>query len=292
MTIPEKFFVVPNDPDVKFTVPSMCFLIQHTGKDDGKTSRIVFDLGLRRDLKLYPEPIQKHCENRQPMSTSPDVVESLKSGGLDVNDIDFVIFSHVHYDHIGLPRDFTSPNTKFTVGPGSLDLLSGKTSLKIGSHSFFESDLLPPERTIELPSPVADSWQPLGCFPHTIDYFNDGSVYIVNAPGHLPGHINLLCKLSDSPRKYCYLAGDACHDIRLFTGERDIATWKDAEGNHCCIYADIEQTKKTLERMRKAAKEGLDPGDGRKGEVEVIFAHNWAWEKEAKENGRFWPGKL
>lgn len=96
----------------------------------------------------------------------------------------------------------------------------------------------------------------------------------------------------ESPRKYVYLAGDACHDIRLFTGERDIATWKDAEGNYCCIYADIEQTKKTLSLMRQAAQEGLVATDGQQGEVEVIFAHNWAWEKDAKGKGRFWPGKL
>ena len=44
--------------------------------------------------------------------------------------------------------------------------------------------------------------------------------------------------------------------------------------------------------MRQAAKEGLSASDGQKGDVEVIFAHNWAWEKDAKEKGRFWPGKL
>ena len=183
LTIPEKYFVVPSDPDVKFTVPSMCFLVQHTDKDTGKSSRIVFDLGLRRDLKLYPEVLQKHCEGRQPMSTTPDVVESLRKGGLGVDDINYVIFSHVHYDHIGLPSDFSNPNTTFTVGPGSLDLMSGKTNLNIGSHSFFEKDVMPLDRTIELPSPSANSWEPLGMFPHTIDYFNDGSVYIINSPG-------------------------------------------------------------------------------------------------------------
>lgn len=183
LTIPEKYFVVPSDPDVKFTVPSMCFLVQHTNKDTGKSSRIVFDLGLRRDLKLYPEVLQKHCEGRQPMSTTPDVVESLRKGGLGVDDINYVIFSHVHYDHIGLPSDFSNPNTTFTVGPGSLDLMSGKTNLNIGSHSFFEKDVMPLDRTIELPSPSSNSWKPLGMFPQTIDYFNDGSVYIINSPG-------------------------------------------------------------------------------------------------------------
>lgn len=75
--------------------------------------------------------------------------------------------------------------------------------------------------------------------------------------------------------------------MRLFTGEREIATWTDAEGKHCCIHADIEATKETLRRMRVAKEEGLEGGD-----VEVVFAHNPVWEREAREEGRFWPGKL
>ncbi len=293
LTVPENAFVVPADPDAKFYVPSLCFLIQHTDASTSETSRIVFDLGLRRDLTLYPEVLQKHVKSRQPMSTEPDVVASLKSGGLTVNRIDTVILSHVHYDHVGYPKDFTNPSTKFIIGPGAADLLSGKASLNIGSHSFFESDLLPPGRTTELCSPSEDSsnWRPLGPFPAALDLFSDSSVYIINAPGHLPGHINLLCRISRSPLKYVYLAGDACHDIRLFTGEKEIATWTDAEGNYCCIHADIEATKETLRRMRTAVEEGLEV-DGQKGAVEVVFAHNAVWEKEAREQGRFWPGKL
>jgi hypothetical protein len=46
--------------------------------------------------------------------------------------------------------------------------------------------------------------------------------------------------------------------------------------------------------MREVVEQGfLGPGDdGEKGEVEVVFAHDWAWERDAKEKGRFWPGKL
>lgn len=63
-------------------------------------------------------------------------------------------------------------------------------------------------------------------------------------------------------------------------------------------------TKDTLKRMRQASEEGFalpvggsggagDEGKaGQKGTVEVAFAHNWAWEKDAKARGRFWPGKL
>jgi hypothetical protein len=56
-----------------------------------------------------------------------------------------------------------------------------------------------------------------------MDLFGYGSLYIVNAPGHLPGHLNLLCRTGD--RNFVYLAGDSCHDPRLLTGELEIAEW-------------------------------------------------------------------
>lgn len=117
LTIPEKFFVVPSDPDVKFTVPSLSFLIQHKSGD--KITRLVFDLGLRRDTKLYPSVLQTHIESRQPMSTQPDVTASLAKGDLKPSDIDSVILSHVHYDHVGYPPDVrpnqTHPNKPHAV---------------------------------------------------------------------------------------------------------------------------------------------------------------------------------
>ena len=95
LSLPEYQFVHPASLDARRTVPSLAFLIQHTNRITGIRTRIVFDLGLRKDVKRYPPPIQKHIETRQPMSTDPDVTKSLARGGLTPNDIDYVIFSHV-----------------------------------------------------------------------------------------------------------------------------------------------------------------------------------------------------
>lgn len=94
-TLPEYQFVHPVSKEARKTVPSLAFLIQHRNPTDGKVTRIVFDLGLRRDIKRYPLPIQKHVETRQPLSTDPDVVKSLAKGGLTPSDIDYVLYSHV-----------------------------------------------------------------------------------------------------------------------------------------------------------------------------------------------------
>jgi len=212
--------------------------------------------------------------------------------------IDFVILSHLHWDHIGTPSDFTK--STFIVGPGALDLLRhGGDPSTTGSHSHFETDLLPTERTIELPLPGQQSsqntkielpgiatpqWKPIADFPHAIDVFEDGSLFIVNAPGHLQGHINLLARTG--LENWVYLAGDACHDRRLLRGELSIAEWEKYE-KMCCIYVDKAKTEETLERIR-----GLEGGGRDDQKVEVILAHDREWIDERRDEERFWPGKL
>ena len=94
-SLPEYQFVHPVSIDARRTVPSLAFLIQHINQVTGKRTRILFDLGLRKDVNKYALPIQKHLETRQPITTDPDVVESLAKGGLSPDDIDYVIYSHV-----------------------------------------------------------------------------------------------------------------------------------------------------------------------------------------------------
>ncbi|PGH02516.1 hypothetical protein AJ79_07629 [Helicocarpus griseus UAMH5409] len=311
-TLPEKFFVHPADEAARRTVPSLAFLIQHHNQRTDKTTRIVFDLGLRRDINRYPQQIQKHLETRHPLSTDPDVVKSLARGGLTPDDIDYVIYSHVHWDHVGEPRDF--PKSTFVVGKGAVDLLAGNNPSPALSHSVFESDLLDPNRTIELTDPstshlcrdspdpypqdgigVADfdqiwSTHVESSIPFTaIDLFRDGTLYIIDAPGHLPGHINLLAKTArklttsgtDTPpiveTGSMYLAGDACHDRRIVRGEKEIGEWIDpVHGVVCCIHTDKQMAEETIQRIRRLERGG----------TEVVLAHDFEWEEVHRD--RFW----
>ncbi|KAH6713445.1 AhpD-like protein [Leptodontidium sp. MPI-SDFR-AT-0119] len=289
-SLPEYQFVHPASQTARNTVPSLAFLIQHQDVSTGKKTRIVFDLGLRRDINRYSEPIRKHTESRQPMSTDPDVVKSLAAGNLTPDDIDYVILSHVHWDHVGEPRDF--PKSQFVIGHGAIALLQGSSVSLRGGHSFFEADLLPESRTTELASPSSkegdgrcpeignpeflQGWTTHSMFPNVIDIFQDGSLYIVDAPGHLPGHINLLAKTG--PTHSVYLGGDACHDRRIMRMEKDIGTWPDSEGHVCCIHADRKEAECTIERIRLIEEQG----------VEVIFAHDVEWEQDPKNEERFW----
>lgn len=179
------------------------------------------------------------------------------------------------------------------VGHGSLALLNGSSSSLRGGHSFFEHDSLPEDWTIELSNPEsmggkqtpAESatgdvdftrpWRAVGDLPKTLDLFGDGSLLIVNAPGHLPGHINLLARVSGD--RQIYMAGDACHDRRLLTGEKAIGEWEDSNGHTCCIHANRKEAEATIDRIRKLEEQG----------IEIIFAHDVEWEADSANSKRF-----
>jgi hypothetical protein len=74
-----------------------------------------------------------------------------------------------------------------------------------------------------------------------------------------------------------YLGGDACHDRRLLTGEKQIGEWQDAHGQICCVHADRQAAEATIERIRELERDG----------VEIILAHDDSWEDDPKNRNRF-----
>jgi glyoxylase-like metal-dependent hydrolase (beta-lactamase superfamily II) len=299
LTLPEKLFVTDADPEKRATVPSLAFFIQHASHTvSSKTEYLVFDLGLKRDISGYREAQQAHIAQRQPTTVSPDAADSLRKGGLDPKDVDTVILSHVHWDHVGTPIDFS--NAEFVVGSGTLHLLAHGG----GPHypaEIFNADELPRVRTRELP-PVREEdkgkaferqtqhvWNPLAGFPAAVDFYGDGSLYIIDAPGHLFGHVNILARVG--PKRWVYLGGDCCHDPRILSGEKGIALYDDGKGGMRSVHADTDQAAQTVKRISRFLKEGnvKEEGDG-EVEVEVVVAHDGQWAK--RNQGRFWPGYL
>ena len=283
ITLADHFFVHPADPDAKRTVPSLTFLVKHPGTssyggDASKPFYLMFDLGLRKAREGYPEVLQKHLEGRAPYRLAPGVAAQLKDGGLDPKDVNLVILSHVHYDHHGDPEDFE--NAQFYIGHGAMDVLKHGLGGN-ASHQHFVPDTLPVDRSGELPDPShSDKWKPLGPFPAVLDLFDDGSVYVIDTPGHLPGHVNLLCRKKDG---WLCLCGDAFHDRRLLTGEKEIGSFANPMGEMICIHVDKEAAAESIRRIRE-----LDRLAGDK--VEIVAAHEDAWWEKNKH--KQFPGTM
>lgn len=317
LTLPERLFVTDADPEKRATVPSLAFLIHHPSSLSSTSStvtRLVFDLGVKRNLDGYTPAQQAHIAQRQPVITDPDCAASLRTREagkpLDpARDIDLIILSHVHWDHVGTPADF--PNATFVVGSGTLSLLKNGAG-PLYPAELFNHDELPASRTVELPpvdntidpgipkhtptpadtevilpaSSATWTWRPLAGFPAALDFFGDGSLYIIDSPGHLYGHVNLLARVGE--RRYIYLGGDCCHDPRLLTGEKGIALYEDGRGGMRSVHVDTGVAQKTLNRVREFVQK--KKVEGEEVEVEVIVAHDATW-REANRH-RFWPGTI
>jgi len=279
--MPEHMFVEGGDPSVKHIGPAMSFLLRHSSK---KT--IIFDLGIRKDWRTnFPPTLVKRIETFfAPVDISRDVVDSLRAGGLEPKDIHYVIMSHVHWDHIGNTHLF--PTSEFIAGGGTKEVLENGTSHSKEDPKFNEAvfwkDTLPEGRTRYLSEDV--NWIQLGPFPRAYDFFGDGSVYIIDAPGHLPGHINVLARNSPDG-SWIYLGGDSAHDIRLVTGEKEVGHYHNPlTGQMACMHVDEEAAKETVRRIRDVMK-GKD-------RVEILLAHDHVWFEENKDNGVVFPGKI
>lgn len=180
-----------------FRATSYSFLVENKAK--GK--RVLFDLGLRKDLGWTPKiwNVVKDVK----FEIDKDVPTQLVEGGVPLESVDAVIWSHSHLDHIGDVSLFPS-STELVVGQGTMArfLPSYPENKDAVLH---ESDLTGRQVT-ELS--FDESKISIGDFK-AIDYFEDGSLYILDVPGHVTGHVNALARVT--PTTFILLGGDTCH---------------------------------------------------------------------------------
>ncbi|KAL0569661.1 hypothetical protein V5O48_012304 [Marasmius crinis-equi] len=265
--LPTKAFIHDGKSGEVVVAPSLSFLLRHS-----KTGRrLIFDLGLRKDWENYPPSIVRDINDFFRVKVQEDVCESLSKGGLTPDDIEVVCLSHLHFDHVSDPRRF-GKSTFLVGGPAATLFAPGYPS---DPNSEFASDLLPAGRTQFLD---LTHGSPLGPFPRALDYYGDGSLYITDAAGHLPGHINVAVRTSNDGG-WLLLAGDSAHHRRLLTGESQIAVSSDGG----CAHVDKKAAEENLERIK--AFMSLP-------RTRVILAHDEPWYEENKGGPAFWPGTI
>ncbi|KAF9811795.1 hypothetical protein IEO21_06407 [Rhodonia placenta] len=248
--------------------PCLSFLLRHS--TDGDT--FVFDLGTRRDWEeALPPAMVKAVKRWYHVEVPQDAIESLQKGGYNPAQISHVCLSHVHFDHQGDTRPFT--NATFIAGEESRALLS--PGYPADPNGMFLGSLLPPERTRYVPRA---EMRAVGPFPHALDFYGDGSLYVVDTPGHLPGHLAVLARTS-ADGGWVFLAGDAAHDWRLITGEARIADTP----HFGCSHRDKKTAAETIARIRALSE---------MPRVRVLIAHDVPWYEENKDGAAFLPGSI
>ena len=159
--------------DLKVVFTFSCYVIKH-GDD-----YLLWDTG--------------HAMTAPNVAPKVSIVDQLAKLNLKPEQIKYVGISHYHGDHTGQVASF--PKSTLLIGKGDWDVLSAAK---------------PPEG---LPVAPFASWikgeskvEPLA---NDKDVFGDGSVIMLNTPGHTPGHHSLLVKLPTMGA--VFISGDLMH---------------------------------------------------------------------------------
>ncbi|KAL2842651.1 beta-lactamase-like protein [Aspergillus pseudodeflectus] len=249
LTVPASHLLSPaTDLDgVTLTAPSYSFFIAHPS---GR--KILFDLGLRKDWwNLTPTTNHFLKSAGWKLEVTKNVSDILQENGEALEDIEAVVWSHHHFDHVGDMSAFPE-TTKIIVGPGfkrhyTPAYPSNRTSTLFESdwenHSLHE---------LSFDESETETLLQIGPF-NAIDYFGDGSFYILDAPGHTFGHIAALARVAadrHDPGKnnFVFMGGDTCH----FAGQFRPTVERPLPGEGAEYTSEASQIQPNLQHQAQA----------------------------------------
>ncbi len=158
---------------VKIQFVYSCYLIKH-GDD-----YMVWDTG--------------HAMTTPKVAPKVSLVDLLAKVGVKPDNIKFVGISHYHDDHIGQVDSF--PNATLLIGKNDWDVLTDPAKANIAHPVTF--------------TPWIKGGGKVEPLPGDKDVFGDGTVVMLNTPGHTPGHHSLLVRLKGMGN--VLLTGDLAH---------------------------------------------------------------------------------
>jgi N-acyl homoserine lactone hydrolase len=163
----------------KLQLTASCYLVRH-GEE-----YLIWDTG-------FPAANPSGAQPSGP-TVKITLVEQLARLNLKPEQVKYVGISHYHGDHIGQAGSF--PQATLLIGKGDWDALTASPP--------------PPGAN---PAPVSH-WISGGgkveAVPRDKDVFGDGSVIMLDMPGHTPGHHSLLVRLKE--KGPVLLTGDLAH---------------------------------------------------------------------------------
>ena len=215
LTAPGEAFVAGMDGDV--TLQVWAFVVEHP---DGVA---LFDTGMHPEVGIDPRGRLGSLARAFAIDLGPDddVGARLATAGVDVDGIDVVISSHLHFDHAG--GNALVPEARVVVQRAELDHARGEDG-----GGYVPADW--------------DTGQDLEVIDGEHDVFGDGRVLCLPTPGHTPGHQSLVVRLGAGD---VVLTADACY-LRRSLEARALPSfgW------------DLERQRRVLDRLARLEADG------------------------------------
>jgi glyoxylase-like metal-dependent hydrolase (beta-lactamase superfamily II) len=277
-----------------YYAPDYVFLIEHTPS----STTYIFDLGMRKDLENLPPLLVKtvlpnfKCEPQSPA----DILITHGTPAQQPELVKAVIFSHMHFDHVGDGAKAGFEHAELWLGPTTCTY--ARPGYPVDARAPTLSETLPTDgsrKIIEtfIPDDVLAAagdkregkvmaammkglyngtdlkrpeWSPLGSFERAWDVWGDGSAYLIDAPGHSAGHtMMLICTTSSSEGStFVLLAGDAFHHPEILEEPRRTARPPFSKES---MHSEPEIAIETIWRVKKCAQ---------REEVWVVGAHDFS----------------
>jgi N-acyl homoserine lactone hydrolase len=200
-----------------YRIPIVAFLIEHPGAGpilvdtgfhkavaDGSTQERARNLGplgllMARNVRMRPEQT---------------AAAQVRARGIDPADIRLIVMTHLHFDHASALADF--PGATVIVSQAEWDAAHGRAATLFG-YPPAQIDPRLSYRTVDFGGPAARAHGP---FEHSLDLFGDGSLILLDTPGHSTGHLSVLARLRE---REALLAGDAIYSLAtLREGKRPL----------------------------------------------------------------------
>lgn len=122
------------------------------------------------------------------------LVDQLMSRGTDPAAITAIIATHLHIDHLSGAVDL--PHTPVWMDPVEISALTSFTGFAALRHGIV-AEALPDLQRLR-PLEYAAAPESLAPFAQAMDFFGDGSLWIILSPGHTDGSVSALARVGET----------------------------------------------------------------------------------------------
>jgi N-acyl homoserine lactone hydrolase len=169
----------------RLRLPIPSYLIEHP------KGRAVFDTGLHRDLQRDSSRIGSLAKVfTVEFHPGEDLAARLEARGVDPTRVDYLINSHLHFDHVGGNADL--PNAKLVVQRSEWEAAADPDLIRRNGYNRADFDL----------------GQQLQLVDGEHDLFGDGSVVCLPTYGHTAGHQSLRIRTDNGE---FVMTADSCY---------------------------------------------------------------------------------